>query len=192
MPGVPEVFISYAWGTTLEDIVKRLCAQLGPKGYHLIIDKIALGYKGKIREFMNRIGKGKAVVVVLSKKYLESENCMYEALQIAGNGALEERILPIVLPDADIYDPLVRLSYLRYWDEKIAELNEAIRGLSDLSYINTLTANLNLFKDIRRFIDGFMGVVANMNVLTPEKLAANGFQMIAVELDALFARDKEP
>jgi internalin A len=50
-----------------------------------------------IKEFMQRIEKGKCVIVVISDRYLKSPNCMYERVQIANNGEFDNRIFPIVL-----------------------------------------------------------------------------------------------
>lgn len=190
MPTTPEIFISYAWGETREDIVNKLYDSLTSKGYNVIRDKVTLGYRGKIKEFMERIGAGQAVIVVLSEKYLKSKNCMFEALQIREHGDLEKRIFPIVLSDANIFEALVRIRYRKFWDDKITELNEALRGMNDLAYLNTINEELNLFSEIKRFIDEFMGIVANMNVLTPEMHQEADFKHLIDALDVLFSEDQ--
>jgi TIR domain len=72
----PEVFLSYAWGGESEKIVNELDTAFKAKGIVLVRDKRDLGFKGMITDFMKRIGKGQAVVVVISDKYLESPYCM--------------------------------------------------------------------------------------------------------------------
>jgi hypothetical protein len=62
--------------------VDRL-SELSGAGIHLLRDQDEMHYKDSIRTFMDRIGSGKCVVVVLSKKYLESKNCMFELTEIA-------------------------------------------------------------------------------------------------------------
>ncbi|WP_446375806.1 toll/interleukin-1 receptor domain-containing protein [Coleofasciculus sp. E2-BRE-01] len=52
---------------------------------------------GMIKEFMQRIEKGKCLIVVISDRYLKSPNCMYELVQIVNNGEFDNRIFPIVL-----------------------------------------------------------------------------------------------
>ena len=73
-----ELFISYAWGGESEQIVNEIDKAFQQKGISLIRDKRDLGFKGMIIDFMNQIGAGKAVVVVISDKYLKSDNCIYE------------------------------------------------------------------------------------------------------------------
>lgn len=91
------------------------------------VDEIeaALGYKGRIREFMEEIGRGHAVVVVLSDKYLRSPNCMLELVEIMKAGDMHQRIFPVVLGDADIEDMARRLQYKKHWRDKLDELNAA-------------------------------------------------------------------
>lgn len=51
---------------------------------------------------MERIGRGKGVIVVISEKYLKSENCMFELVQISKHQQFADRIFPIVLNNANI------------------------------------------------------------------------------------------
>ena len=45
------------------------------------------------------------MIVVVSDKYLRSPNCMFELVEIAENQQFHDRVFPIVLVDANIYDP---------------------------------------------------------------------------------------
>ena len=191
MPAKPEIFISYAWGAPQEAIVDQLYASLQAKGYNIVRDKVNLGYKGNIKAFMERLGAGNAVIIVLSEKYLHSHNCMFEALQIKEKGNLDQRIFPIVLADANIYDILTRLSYCQYWDDKIEKLQKAIQNMSNLGNLQSAYDELNLYKEIRRFIDEFTDVVQNMNALTPDMHQNADFQQLIDALEALFAQDTQ-
>ncbi|MFW9259801.1 toll/interleukin-1 receptor domain-containing protein [Nostoc sp. CALU 546] len=121
-----EIFISYAWGGDSETYVNHLYEVLQSKGIAIIRDKQDLGYKGLIKAFMEKIGRGKCVIAVISDKYLKSPNCMFELVQIAKNGGFYDRIYPIVLPDAQFYDPIQRIKYIKHWEEQIRELGENI------------------------------------------------------------------
>ena len=61
-----SVFISYAWGEEREDVVNQIDTALQARGIRLIRDKRDLRYKGSIREFMEQIGRGNCIVVVIS------------------------------------------------------------------------------------------------------------------------------
>src|SRR5512139_972145 len=100
MSGDPrEVFLSYAWGDASEEFANRLDQAFQQKGISIIRDKRDLGYKGMIKEFMERIGQGKCVIAVISDKYLKSPNCMFELLHVVENGNFYDRIFPIILGD---------------------------------------------------------------------------------------------
>ena len=71
------VFISYAWGEDTQErevIVNQRDQSLQKRVLKIIRDKRDLGYKGSIRNFMQRIGEGDCVIVIISDKYLRSKN----------------------------------------------------------------------------------------------------------------------
>ena len=111
------VFISYAWGGEREEMVNQIDQALQKRGLKITRDKRDLGYKGSIKQFMEQIGQANCVIVVVSDKYLRSPNCMFELVEIADNKQFHDRIFPIVLADADIYDPVKRIGYVKYWEE---------------------------------------------------------------------------
>ena len=73
-----EIFISYAWGGESETIANQLDQALQEKGITIVRDRRDLGYKGRIKAFMEQIGRGRCVIVVISEIYLKSRNCMFE------------------------------------------------------------------------------------------------------------------
>lgn len=169
-----EVFISYAWGGDGEAIVNQLDQAFQNKGITLVRDKRDLGFKGRIKEFMQRIGSSKCVVVVISEKYLKSENCMYELVQIAKNDAFYDRIFPIVLGDANIYKPVQRIKYIQYWEAQIDELNEAMK-MVNAANLQGFRDDIDLYTEIRGTIAGLIDILKDMNTLTPEMHRESGF-----------------
>ncbi len=185
----PEIFISYGWGGESEAIVNEIYDTFIEKGYNVIRDKINLGFKGNIKEFMEQIGEGKYVIVVISDKYLKSENCMFEILEIKKNGDFYDRIFPIVLRDANIYRPIGRINYINHWQAQIDELNEAIKNVKVLSQVTSLTNDLNLYDYIRKTIDGIMETLKNMNTLTPDMHRGENFQSLFDAIDQKIQRE---
>lgn len=169
-----EVFISYAWGGDSEAIVNQLDQAFQNKGITLVRDKRDLGYKERIKKFMQRIGRGKCVVVVISEKYLKSENCMYELVQIAKNGEFYDCIFPIVLNDANIYKPIQRLQYVQHWEAQIYDLNEAMKTVNAAN-LQGFRDDIDLYTEIRGTIAGLIDILKDMNTLTPEMHAESGF-----------------
>ena len=161
------IFISYAWGGEREEIVNQIDATLQQRGLKITRDKRDLGYKGSIKEFMERIGQGNCVIVVVSDKYLRSPNCMFELVEIAENKQFHDRIFPIVLADANIYDPIKRIEYVKYWELKRAELAEAIKTL-DPANLQGIRDDMDLYDRIRDKVSGLTSILKDMNTLTPE------------------------
>ena len=182
-PPSREVFVSYAWTDESNAFVDRLQKALEQHEVRLIRDREEMRYKDSIRDFMRRLGQGKAVVTVISDKYLKSENCMFEMLEIERTGALRGRIFPIVLADANIYKAPGRAQYVRHWEEQIRELDEALKTVRGDSLTN-LQAELTLYADIRRMFDSITGILRDMNALTPDQHAGSGFDELVRQIRA--------
>ncbi len=182
------VFISYAWGEETnerEAIVNQLDRSLQKRGLKIIRDKRDLGYKGLIRQFMERIGEGDCVIVVLSDKYLRSKNCMYELVEVAENKDFINRVFPIVLSDAKIYDARDRIEYKKYWMQKKEDLNKEIASLGDFSNITGISEELNDYDRFGDEFDELTTIFKNMNTLSPDMLREADFQQL---YDALIKR----
>lgn len=161
------VFISYAWMGGSEEMVNQIERSLQERGIRIIRDKRDLGYKGLIGKFMERIGQGNCVIVVISDKYLRSPNCMFELVEIAENKNFLDRIFPIVLADADIYKPLKQIQYIKYWEKEISELKESLKEL-DPTHLEGIYEQLNLYDRIRDNISRLTSILSDMNTLTPD------------------------
>ena len=170
-----EAFISYAWTDESKAIVDQLEKALSISGIHLVRDRNEMKYKDSIRQFMKRIGRGKCIVVVLSKKYLESKSCMFELTEIADRKDICDRVFPVVLADANIYEAAGRLDYIAYWESKKKTLDEKMKTVSGEN-LNGIREELDLFAKIRSTISGIVQTLADMNALTPEQHQGTNFQ----------------
>ncbi len=185
-----EIYLSYGWGGESEQIVNSIYEILKNEAFNVIRDKVDLGYKGNIKEFMQTIGKGKYVVVVISDKYLKSENCMFEMLEIKNNGSAYDRIFPIVLSDARIYDEIDRIDYLNFWDDKVTELKKKVETLRDPVGKVRVYEKMNQYADINRIIDEITDTLRNMNTLTPEMHKDANFEQLIKAIHAKMQSDK--
>jgi internalin A len=86
-----EYFVSYAWGDDSENghereaVVNRFCEAAAAKGITVIRDKTAMQPGDRISKFMERIGRGDRVLIVLSDKYIKSTYCMTELFEVWRN-----------------------------------------------------------------------------------------------------------
>jgi soluble cytochrome b562 len=172
-----EIFISYAWGGESQQIANQIDQAAQQKGITITRDKRDAGYKVQIKEFMQRLGRGKAIIVVISKPYLESENCMFELIEIAKNGQFYDRIFPIVLQDANIYQPVERLKYIKYWEDKIQELDNAMKTVSAAN-LQGFREAIDLYTEIRQTIAQLADVITNMNTLTSDIHQKSDFEVL--------------
>jgi Leucine-rich repeat (LRR) protein len=181
-----EVFVSYAWSDESAGVVDKVQAAFQGQDIVLVRDKNDVRYKDSIRSFMERIGRGKCIVVVLSKKYLESKSCMFELTEIAARGEIRDRVFPIVLDDANIYEGVERVRYVKYWEEKKKELNAAMKDV-DGENLEGIRDELDLFAKIRNTIAGIVAILGDMNALTPDQHQGSNFESLIRALEARLA-----
>lgn len=184
----PRIYFSYAWndktgaGKNREKIVTDLYQSLKDDGYQVIRDKEDVDYRASISDFMREIGRGDTIVVAISDKYLKSSNCMFEMLQIyrqsnSDKETFRDKIFPIVLDDAKIYDPLDVLDYVKYWKEKKEKLEEKMVEIG-LSAAADVIDDFKNFKEITDNVGLISSMIKDMNTRNPKTLKKNNFQAI--------------
>ncbi len=159
-----SIFVSYSWKPESKVVVDEIQAVLRTENIEIQRDINVLNYKGKITEFMNLIGKGKIIILVIGKDYLESENCMYELMQIASQPEVYERIVPIYLPSADIHKISLRVKYIQLWTDR----NKEIESLPSNILMSMPQDDIRLYRDISQKIGDLMQFLANINALSVE------------------------
>jgi internalin A len=172
-----EVFVSYAWTDESTQLVDKLQDALACHDIALLRDKDEIKYKDSIRDFMERIGRGKCIVVVLSKKYLESKNCMFELTEIAERGDIRDRVFPVVLPDSSIYNALSRVQYVKYWEQKKTELDAAMKGVSGEN-LEGIRDELDLYAHVRSTIARITDILGDMNALSLDEHQGSRFSTL--------------
>lgn len=181
----PSIFVSYAWEAENEcKVVDSLEKALNASGIQLNRD-IHLQFKDSITGFMDALGRADCIVVVLSKPYLESKNCMSELLAIHENGEFRQRVFPIVLEGTKIYDAENRIPYLKYWNQKTDDLKSQMSDL-DPTHTKSIHESLDLYADIRRGIDGLMDILGDMNTPTREVHVETNFQTLIAKIKEKF------
>lgn len=178
-----EIYISYAWEPMSIKLANDIIHFAAKNNIHIKRDKSELGYKGNIKEFMQKIGKSKAIIVLISDKYLKSENCMFEMYEIYRNMNIWNRIFPIVLKSAEIYEETKRIDYLIYWDSKVDELENKIKSIKNSIGNVKVYEKINQYADIRRVIDEIADMLRDMNTLSLDKHNELEFDSIFNEIE---------
>ncbi len=172
-------YISYAWKDEAnlgrEEFVDLLYNELTNKsGVKIFRDRNVLTIQDSITSFINRIGRGKAVIMIVSDKYLRSEYCMYEAWEVYKNNNFNDRVFISVLPDVDVSDAGIA-GYMDFWRQKKDAFGNKLTAeyKDDLVAINTLIAkNKNLFL-IYLFVLDFLNIIKDViHYKVPEHFSA--------------------
>ncbi|MEU6373515.1 TIR domain-containing protein [Streptomyces sp. NPDC046909] len=179
-----DVYLSYSWSEESNALADELDAAFQARGVTLVRDRRDAGFKASISRFMERIGRGKCVVLVISDAYLKSQSCLFELLKVAAHGEFRDRVFPVVLPDARIQRPQDRVAYVRYWEEQIRELDEALKSVS-AAHLHGFREDMDLYTEIRAQLPRLADVLRDMNALTPDQHRAAGFSVI---FEAVMAR----
>lgn len=121
--------INYSRETIVTLIEKKLAA------LHIKVlrDKHEVTFGDSIDSFMTRIGKGKAVIRIVSDKYLKSRYCMDEAIRIKKHANKESRIFTVVLADSLSLNEFAagisdnnNIQYKSYWELLIENIYSKI------------------------------------------------------------------
>jgi hypothetical protein len=188
MESRPEIFFSYAWGDekepgeSREKIVNDLYKTLLKEKYPVVRDKYDLQYQQFISDFMQRIGKGKCIIIVISGKYVKSPFCMFELYEIARNSNFDkqlfaEKVLPVRIESIDFTNAVVINEYFDYWDKQYNEWDELVKKRSrDLS-IEQLQ-RYDKIKMIQQHFGKLTDWIADMNTLSVDLLSKNNFAEI--------------
>lgn len=175
-----NIFLSYCWNDSSEadriyDYFKR------NQNIELHRDKIDIKKWGSIKEYMQSINNMDYTILLISDSYLKSANCMYEVLEVMRDRNYKDKIFPAVI-DSGIYDPIIRIDYVKYWEDEFIKLKEKLDGLS-VQNLGRLPEDLKRRQDISSNIAEFLDVVSDMNnpnisdvcIGIEEKLSQKGF-----------------
>ena len=171
-----QIYISYAWkdnqtaeGRQREALVDRICAVLLAKRYNLIRDRNHLTLGQSIEKFMREIGRGNYVILVISDKYLRSEYCMFEALEVMKQKEYEQRIFPVVLSDANVYSREGQIDYIQYWQEKRKQLSALLGTTPPADEYSAMIKVANKITEIAEKVDDFIQFVQDKLSIDPAK-----------------------
>ncbi|MFM6899672.1 MAG: toll/interleukin-1 receptor domain-containing protein, partial [Microcystis panniformis] len=123
-------------------------------------------------------------------RYLKSENCMFELVEIARNGDFYQRIFPIILPDARIHKAIERLQYIQHWEGRIQELENAMHS-GGLANLQGITDDLNLYTEIRHRIASLTNILKDMNTLNIDLHRQSEFAAMIQAVETKLAEDSQ-
>ncbi|MGI4820709.1 MAG: tetratricopeptide repeat protein [Janthinobacterium lividum] len=173
----PKIFLSYSWGNTQDaDLLDEDWKKIGIR---LIRDVRDAKYKQNLRQFMQRVHESDYVLLFISKSYLQSQNCMYEALEVFEDPAFADKILPIITDDAKLYDPLIRLAYIEHWRARASEIDKSLKRMRGSSALAaSVTDDLRQVTKIANSIDAFADAIRVMRYASWPAIKDQGYAEI--------------
>lgn len=156
-----NIFLSYCWKD--EGIVEKIDNTFKSKQLIFQRDKRAVKSWESIKSFMKKIRKSDYAILVISDNYLKSINCMYEVLEVMKDEGYKDRIITIVLNNADIYNGIGKSKYIKYWNEEYDKLSKEIYQINDNESCTSLLEELKKVGDIKRNVGEFISIVSDMN-----------------------------
>lgn len=183
-----EVCISYARGGSSGEIVDKLCQVLKDKNIDIVLDSEDLKYKDSLKNFMQRLGKGQCVVTVISDKYLKSKYCMFELTEFIENGKFQERIVPLVLEDAKIYELVDIVEYIRFWEEKLEAADKAAKSVQLANLAPNIREDIDLNSKITRRISEFIGHLRDFLIPPIDIHENSNFEDVVNEINKILSK----
>lgn len=173
--GKKRIFISYQW---LDKVAaNKLYVYLNAYGYSPAMDDHQLSFKDSIASFMESIRSSDFAVLIISDKYLKSENCMIEVLHLLRDRNSKDKILPIRHEDVRIFKTVDRLNYVKYWETQVKEREKMLEGVEPTNAIEEIK-KLRVAKQIHQNISDFLSDIADMITNTIEEQEKTDYQDI--------------
>lgn len=155
-----NIFLSYCWAD--DKVANDICTAFDNQKEIIIHrDKKEIGSWRSIKEFMQSIAQMDYAIMLISRKYLESDNCMYEVLEVMRDRNYASKIFPVIIYDA-IYDPTVRLGYVKFWQDKTKQFEKEFDGI-EIQNLQASTGTLKHYHEISLHIDEFLGQIVDLN-----------------------------
>ena len=110
---------------------------------------------------MKKVRDTDYVLMIISDEYLKSPNCMFEVVEVMKDDNYKDRILPIILPNANIYSPIERIEYLQYWEGEFEKLRQKIEKHSPEEVIHS-SNDLKIIRHIRLCINEFLSIISDL------------------------------
>lgn len=117
------IFLSYCHKQS--DYADKVEEYLQQHHVPVLRDKKSEKETDSISEFVRKVGSADYVILLVSDAYLKSYWCLYEAL-IAYNHRDRRNMIPVLMPDVELFASGGPEGYLSYWENMCAEYERRI------------------------------------------------------------------
>ena len=171
----PKIFISYSWKD--KNIADSIDNDFKNIGITFIRDIRDLQYKNSIKKFMQKVRKTDFVLMLISDGFLKSKNCMYEVHEFLKEQDYKNKMLHIILPDANIFSTESKIKYTKYWIDQYNTLNKNAKKL-DPKELLSISEDLKHLDNICNSIGDFLNFISDELSVSYEKLKKTRYKAI--------------
>ncbi|MCK8064613.1 COR domain-containing protein [Vibrio sp. 1CM7H] len=191
----PNVYFSYAWGKNEDDPKQKVCDDIFNKlksdtSIQIFRDRDSMNSGDSIEAFEKEIGKADFVFMIISEKSLyQSSHCMNE-LRLVYERAQNEKqefvskVIPVIMDDAKIDNPIDRLKVVKNWTQKRDELDSII---SEVGAEAAGAESTNQLQIMRSFINSTANALTWIADLvinrTPELQAETAISLLKTRIE---------
>lgn len=181
-----DIFISYSWKN--KEIVEIIDKTFFNKGLVLIRDERSLTYTKNISDFMESIRTHDYFIIVLSKEYFKSINCMKELMFAMKEKEFQQKVLPVVL-DKDFGSVEYLREIILYWMQEYKTNKEALEGLDIIDTIE-ISKKLREIVKIKFEISDVIRIFSDMLYVSYEKEIEKDFETIFKKIQISLKEDE--
>ncbi len=165
-PDLALWYVSYAWEDESTSLVNRLCGEAKQRGIKVLRDVTELRFGESISQFMQKVGAGDRVFVILSGKYLKSPSCMFELWEVWRNCKMkgeefQKRIKVYRLKDAKMMTTTQRLSCAEYWNKEFTRLDARVRRIGTHRLGEVDFKRYKLMNDFASHVGDMLALIAD-------------------------------
>lgn len=176
---IPRVYFSYAWGDdetpagklraeAVDALYQELKTMEDRGELKIMIDREQIRYKSSIRKFTSEYGDTSVLIVlIISEKYLKSEYCMGEVVEVLSNNGYSERIFPVVLPDVPLNDVVKIMDYHLFWEERKRQISTRFDQIEDKSKVVAFNEKLADIDKILSIFANFTTAMGDLRTVSP-------------------------
>lgn len=188
------LFLSYCQrDSAIADLVDSAISQRLSRFVTVARDIRDVKYRESFRKFMESIGQRDFVVMIVSDHYLKSRNCLYEVVEVMRNRDYAEKLLFIVLSDADgryygdeavanvgakVYDHRGHASYILHWQKRYDAQKRQIDEIDNPVFSIEQARELKVINRIQLDLPEFLDFLFDRNGIALSELIATDFQVL--------------
>lgn len=170
-----SVFLSYCWSNHLQ--AEEIFSDLKQVGILVKKDNNEIVYKDNLKSFMRSIRDTDFAILLISKDYLQSVNCMYEVGQLLKEKNVQKKILPVIIDETSNFKPSDKISYIKFWENEKKNLQAE---LVDIDPINCLEvySDIKCINEILLSIDSFISFISSMLTVKYSELRPSNYKYL--------------